>query len=68
MPLVLTGGAGSETRMAIGWVILGGVSLGTVLTLWVVPCLYRLLAKGTSSPDARKEQLATEIKDWPDAQ
>ncbi|QJE74529.1 efflux RND transporter permease subunit [Aerophototrophica crusticola] len=46
MPLALAEGAGAEARMAIGWVIVGGVTAGTVLSLFVTPVLYRLFAHG----------------------
>jgi multidrug efflux pump len=45
MPLALAGGAGSESRHQIGWVIVGGMSFGTLLTLFVVPVVYTLLAR-----------------------
>jgi len=45
VPLALAHGAGAESRQAIGWVIVGGMSLGTVLTLFVVPTVYLLLAR-----------------------
>jgi len=44
MPLALAGGAGAESRRSIGLVIVGGVSFGTVLTLFVVPAVYLILA------------------------
>jgi multidrug efflux pump len=44
MPLALAAGAGAESRMQIGWVIVGGMSFGTLLTLFVVPTAYTLLA------------------------
>ncbi len=44
-PLALAHGAGAESRQAIGWVIVGGMSLGTVLTLFVVPTVYVLIAR-----------------------
>ncbi|MEX0839294.1 MAG: efflux RND transporter permease subunit, partial [Parvibaculum sp.] len=44
MPLALAGGAGAESRRSIGLVIVGGISFGTVLTLFVVPTVYLLLA------------------------
>lgn len=44
MPLAYAHGAGAESRSAIGWVIIGGVSLATVMTIFVVPVLYLLLA------------------------
>ncbi len=43
MPLALATGAGAESRQQIGWVIVGGMSLGTVLTLFVVPCVYAVM-------------------------
>ncbi|MDP2770138.1 MAG: efflux RND transporter permease subunit, partial [Giesbergeria sp.] len=52
IPLALATGAGAESRMQIGWVIVGGMSLGTVLTLFVVPTMYSLLAR-KSVPGAR---------------
>jgi multidrug efflux pump len=44
MPLALAHGAGAESRTQIGWVIVGGMSFGTLLTLFVVPTAYTLLA------------------------
>jgi multidrug efflux pump len=43
VPLALATGAGAEGRRAIGWVIVGGMSFGTLLTLFVVPAVYVLL-------------------------
>jgi multidrug efflux pump len=45
MPLALASGAGAESRQQIGWVIVGGMSLGTLLTIFVVPTMYMLLAR-----------------------
>ncbi|MFT4192334.1 MAG: efflux RND transporter permease subunit [Comamonas sp.] len=45
VPLALASGAGAESRQQIGWVIIGGMSLGTLLTLFVVPVVYTLLAR-----------------------
>ena len=45
IPLALARGAGAESRQMIGWVIVGGMSLGTVLTLFVVPTFYTLFAR-----------------------
>ena len=51
IPLALATGAGSESRQQIGWVIVGGMSLGTLLTIFVVPTMYSLFArKGTPGP------------------
>jgi len=43
VPLALSTGAGAEARNAIGWVIVGGVGLSTLLTTLVVPSLYLLI-------------------------
>ena len=45
IPLALATGAGSESRQQIGWVIVGGMSLGTLLTIFVVPTMYTLFAR-----------------------
>ncbi|SOD95659.1 efflux RND transporter permease subunit [Caenispirillum bisanense] len=46
VPLAVAAGAGAESRQAIGWVIVGGMTFGTILTLFVVPTAYMLLARG----------------------
>jgi multidrug efflux pump len=46
MPLAIATGAGAESRQQIGWVIVGGMLLGTLLTLFVVPAFYTVLARG----------------------
>ena len=45
IPLALATGAGAESRQQIGWVIVGGLLLGTFFTLFVVPTVYSLLAR-----------------------
>jgi multidrug efflux pump len=45
LPLALSTGAGAESRRQIGWVIVGGMSVGTLLTIFVVPTVYLLLAR-----------------------
>jgi multidrug efflux pump len=45
VPLAISTGAGAESRQQIGWVIVGGMSLGTLLTVFVVPTMYTLLAR-----------------------
>ena len=44
IPLAFASGAGAEARHQIGWVIVGGLSFGTLFTLFVVPVVYLLLA------------------------
>ena len=50
MPLALASGAGAESRQQIGWVIAGGMSLGTLLTLFVVPCIYAVMGYRPRQP------------------
>ena len=45
LPLALAKGAGAESRIQIGWVIVGGMSFGTLLTVFVVPTMYTLFAR-----------------------
>jgi len=45
LPLALATGAGAESRQQIGWVIVGGMSLGTLLTIFVVPTMYSVFAR-----------------------
>ena len=62
IPLARAVGAGAESRQVIGWVIVGGMSFGTLLTLFVVPTAYTMLAReGRGARErevARAEQLA----------
>ena len=43
LPLAMASGAGAESRIQIGWVIVGGLTFGTLLTLYVVPTMYTLM-------------------------
>ncbi|MEJ2402081.1 MAG: efflux RND transporter permease subunit [Xanthomonadales bacterium] len=52
LPLLLGTGAGWESRQPIGIVIVFGVAISAVLTLFIVPALYALFASNTSSPHA----------------
>ena len=54
IPLALATGAGAESRQQIGWVIVGGMSVGTLLTVFVVPTMYTLLAR-KHAPGAKKD-------------
>ncbi|CAN7307155.1 efflux RND transporter permease subunit [Polaromonas sp. LjRoot131] len=62
LPLALSHGAGAESRMQIGWVIVGGMSLGSLLAVFVVPTMYTLFAR-KAIPGANK----TVAKEEPDA-
>jgi multidrug efflux pump len=60
LPLALATGAGSESRRQIGWVIVGGMTIGTLLTIFVVPTIYTLFARKRvpgeiTTPDAEPQ-------------
>ena len=57
LPLVLAVGPGSESRAVIGMVIFAGVLFSTFLTLFVIPTMYHILARNTSSPEALSQQV-----------
>jgi multidrug efflux pump len=57
LPLALGHGAGGESRQTIGIVIFFGLVVATMLTLFVAPVFYDLLAKYTKSPDATAREL-----------
>ncbi len=54
-PLAFAHGAGAAARHDIGWVIVGGMSIGTLFTLFVVPSVYMLLARGGRRASADTE-------------
>ncbi|GLR81899.1 efflux RND transporter permease subunit (plasmid) [Azospirillum oryzae] len=56
VPLAYAKGAGAESRQAIGAVIVGGMTLGTLLTLFVVPTVYSYLARKKPMQDEAAEQ------------
>jgi multidrug efflux pump len=66
-PLVLAGGPGSASRGAIGIVVIFGVAFSTLLSLFVVPAFYALLAPYTRSPQTlarrmrRQEEEVAEV-------
>jgi multidrug efflux pump len=60
IPLIFSHGAGSETRSAIGVVILFGVISAMLVTLVLVPAAYALLARRTGSPRDVERKLAKE--------
>ncbi len=55
LPLALATGAGAESRHQIGWVIVGGMSLGTLLTLFVIPAVYSYLGHASSPEEEEGE-------------
>ena len=59
VPLALARGAGAESRQQIGWVIVGGLLLGTFFTLFVVPTVYTLIARRRPANEAAPEAATT---------
>ncbi|GAB3527158.1 efflux RND transporter permease subunit [Photobacterium alginatilyticum] len=47
-PLILVTGAGAEARNSIGLVLVGGMAIGTLFTLFVIPSIYMLIARDYS--------------------
>lgn len=62
IPLIISSGAGAETRLVIGIVIFAGVLIATFFTLFIVPVLYTLLAKNTTSPDSVTRELESQLE------
>ncbi len=52
LPLALAQGAGAEARQPIGWVIVGGMTVGTLFTLYVVPAVYLLISARPGTREA----------------
>lgn len=57
VPLIVSSGAGAETRMVIGVVVLAGVLSATIFTLFIVPVAYSLLARRTGLPGSTARRL-----------
>jgi len=57
VPLMFASGAGAAARQAIGVVVVYGVILATMITLFLIPILYSRLAKWTGSPQAVSREL-----------
>jgi HAE1 family hydrophobic/amphiphilic exporter-1 len=54
LPLIYSAGAGAEAREALGWIIVGGLGLATLSTLYLTPVAYLIFA-GFSKPKAEEE-------------
>lgn len=65
VPLVLASGPGSESRMVIGVVVFTGVTVATILTLFVVPAAYYALARNTQSPEFLQQKLDKQAAEKP---
>jgi len=63
LPLLLSSGAGTETRVVIGTVIFSGVLAATLFTLFIVPVAYDKLAQNTGSPGVTRRRLEEEMQE-----
>ncbi|KEQ17054.1 efflux RND transporter permease subunit [Endozoicomonas numazuensis] len=63
VPLLLSTGAGAESRFTIGVVVFWGVLISSLLTIFVVPAMYALLARKTTSPEHVSQQLEQQLKE-----
>ncbi|WP_298439491.1 efflux RND transporter permease subunit [uncultured Ferrimonas sp.] len=62
IPLVLASGAGAETRFVIGVVVMTGITVATLFTLFVIPVVYHLLARHTNSPEFVSRKLEQQLQ------
>ncbi|WP_028862434.1 multidrug efflux RND transporter permease subunit [Psychromonas aquimarina] len=62
VPLILSTGAGSESRIAVGTVVFFGMAFASLVTLLVIPAMYRLISSVTHSPGYVEELLEEELK------
>jgi multidrug efflux pump len=65
VPLMLASGAGAGARQAIGVVIVWGVSISTIITLFLIPLLYSRLARFTGSPEEVTRKLQAQLAERP---
>ena len=61
VPLMIASGAGAAARQAIGVVVVFGVSISTIITLFLIPMLYSRLARFTGSPEAVSRKLEAQL-------
>jgi hydrophobic/amphiphilic exporter-1 (mainly G- bacteria), HAE1 family len=61
LPLILASGAGAEARIALGWVIVGGLGLATASTLFLTPVAYLILGRFVTPKAHEEARLQREI-------
>jgi hydrophobe/amphiphile efflux-1 (HAE1) family protein len=62
LPLIFASGAGAESRLALGWVIIGGLGFATIFTLFLTPVVYRILAPLAHARVHETQLLIDELK------
>jgi hydrophobe/amphiphile efflux-1 (HAE1) family protein len=65
LPLIFAHGAGAESRLALGWVIIGGLGFATLFTLLLTPVAYRILAPLSKPRAEETRRLIEELKEAP---
>ncbi|MEP3439586.1 MAG: efflux RND transporter permease subunit [Hoeflea sp.] len=63
VPLLLAFGAGAEARVALGWVIVGGLGLAMIATLFLTPIVYLLLARFATPSAEEERRLDAELRE-----
>lgn len=63
LPLIISFGAGAETRLVIGIAIAFGVLISSIFTIYTVPAMYKLIARGTTSPNAVADELQKSLNE-----
>lgn len=63
LPLVLSEGPGAEARQALGWVIVQGLGLASLFTLFLTPVVYLLLARFSKPQQDEQDRLVKELDD-----
>ncbi len=61
LPLILSDGAGAEARSSIGWVVFGGLGIAAIITLYLTPVLYVLLARFSKARSTETGRLSDEL-------
>ncbi|MEM9497153.1 MAG: efflux RND transporter permease subunit [Pseudomonadota bacterium] len=62
IPLILATGAGGEARVAVGWVVVGGLGFAAVFTLFLTPAVYRVVAPLSRTPGASIKRVEDELR------
>ena len=63
LPLIMASGAGAEARIALGWVIIGGLGLSTLATLYLTPVVYLLIGRFVTPKVEEEARLHRELED-----
>ncbi|TGG94246.1 efflux RND transporter permease subunit [Natronospirillum operosum] len=67
LPLILSTGPGAEAREALGWVIVMGLGLASVFTLFLTPVAYLLIARFATTSGEEQARLEAELAEVSDA-